>query len=103
MAQRARKTPSRRGLALARLPTPRSGRVFVLPPRAGLVGLRLGRAGEQERVVRRDERIGRGHRVGVVDASVLAREGDEAGGLAQAVLELRSDLPAPVLEPPGRV
>ena len=52
-------------------------------------------------MVRRDERIGRHHRIGVVNGSVLAREGDEARALAQAVLELGSDVAPPVLEPPG--
>ena len=57
--------------------------------------------------LRRDEEYGAtngsgaDHRVGVVDASVLAGEGDEARALAQAVLELGSDLPPPVLEPSG--
>src|SRR3989440_10501830 len=84
-------------------PLPRSARILVLAPGAGLLGPRLRRSREQERIVRRNERIGRPHRVGVVHASVLAREGDEARALAQAVLELSSDLPPPVLEPLGWV
>src|SRR4051794_11956932 len=78
-------------------------RVLVLAPGARLLGLRLRRSLEQERVVRRDERIWCLHRVGVEPASVVARERDEARGLSQAVLELGSDLPPPVLEPLGRV
>src|ERR671921_216461 len=82
-------------------PPARSGRVLVLAPGARLVEPALRGAVEQERVVRRDERIGRRHGVRVVDRPVFAREGDEARVLAQAILELGSDLPAPVLEPPG--
>src|SRR2546428_193387 len=52
----------------------------------------LWRSVEQKAVVRRDERIGRRHRVRVVDSPILAREGDPAGVLAQAVLELGPDL-----------
>src|SRR5215213_3830174 len=89
--------------AAGRSALPRSVRVLVLAPGAGLLGLRLRRSLEQERVVRRNERIGCRHRVGVVDTPVFAREGDEARVLAQAVLELGSDLPPPVLEPRGRV
>src|SRR5207248_9070675 len=44
-----------------------------------------------------------GHGIGVVDGPVLAREGDEPRGLAKPVLELRTDLVRPVLEPGGRV
>src|SRR5438034_9958061 len=55
-----------------------SVRVLVLAPGAGLLGLGVRRSLEQERVVRRDERIRCHHRVRVGDASVLAREGDEA-------------------------
>jgi hypothetical protein len=44
-----------------------------------------------------NEWIGGCHRVGVVHAPVITSEGDEAWGLAQAGLELRSDLSAPVL------
>src|SRR5207237_303606 len=43
---------------------------------------------EQKAVVRRDEGVGRHHRVGVVDGPVLAREGDPPRALAQPVLEL---------------
>src|SRR5439155_4186306 len=69
-----------------------SVRVLVLPPSTGLGGLGLRRSLEQETVVRRDERVGRHHRVGVVDGPVLAREGDPARTLAQPVLELGPDL-----------
>ena len=54
-------------------------------------------------MVRRDERVRGHHGVGVVDGAVLAREGDEARALAQAVLELGPDLPPPVLEPLGGI
>src|SRR3954454_3187414 len=63
-------------------------RVLVLAPGAGLLRGRLGRSVEQEGVIRRHEGVGGRHRVGVVDRSVVAREGDEARVLAQAVLEL---------------
>ncbi len=43
-------------------------------------------------MVGRDEQVGRRDRVSVVHASILARERDEARGLAKAVLELGSDL-----------
>src|SRR5712691_726419 len=69
-----------------------SVRVLVLPPSAGLGGLGFGRSIEQEAEVRRDERVGRRHRVGVVDGAVIAREGDPARVLTQPVLELRPDL-----------
>src|SRR6266480_1974602 len=69
-----------------------SVRVLVLPPRAGLGGLGFRRSLEQEAEVRRDERVRRGDRVGVVDGPVLAREGDPARVLAQPVLELGPDL-----------
>src|SRR5438876_1448915 len=69
-----------------------SVRVLVLPPGARLGGLGFRRSLEQEAVVRRDERVGRHHRVGVVDGPVLAREGDPARALAQPVLELGPDL-----------
>src|SRR2546421_7885256 len=39
-------------------PLPRSARILVLAPGAGLLGPRLRRSREQERVVRRNERIG---------------------------------------------
>src|SRR6266700_3795759 len=67
-------------------------RVLVLPPAAGLAGLCLRRSLQQGAVVRGDERVGRRDGVGVVNGSVLAREGDPARGLAQPVLELGSDL-----------
>src|SRR5205823_12558809 len=66
--------------------------VLVLPPSTELGRWRFRRSLEQEAVVRRDERVGRHHRVGVVDGSVLAREGDPARALAQPVLELSPDL-----------
>src|SRR5215218_4784304 len=65
-----------------------SVRVLVLPPGARLGWLGLRRPLEQEAEVRRDERIGCRHRVGVVDGPVLAREGDPARSLAQPVLGL---------------
>ena len=52
---------------------PGSVRVLVFPPSAGLGGWGLRRSFEQEVVVRRDERVGRHHGVGVVDGAVLAR------------------------------
>src|SRR2546423_11513902 len=72
--------------------TSASVRVLVLPPSTELGRWGLGRSLEQGAVVRRDERVGRRHRVGVVDGPVLAREGDPARVLAQPVLELRPDL-----------
>src|SRR5438445_4901291 len=69
-----------------------SVRVLVLPPRAGLGGWGFRRSLEQEAVVGRDERVGRHHRVSVVDGPVLAREGDPARALAHPVLELGPDL-----------
>jgi hypothetical protein len=54
---------------------PSSVRVLVLPPRAGLGGSGFRRSLEREAEVGRDERVGRGHGVGVVDGSVLGREG----------------------------
>src|SRR6202165_6064494 len=80
-----------------------SVRVFVLPPRARLGGLRFRRSLEQEVVVGRDERVRCRHRVCVVDGAVLAREGDPAWVLAQTVLQLSPDLARPLLEPAGRV
>src|SRR5438105_11254173 len=97
------RTPKSETGLQARAPLPRSVRILVLPPGAGLLGSSLRRSREQERVVRRNERIGCSHRVGVVDPPVLTCEGDEARALAQAVLELGSDLPPPVLEPLGGV
>src|SRR5262249_47044574 len=78
---------------------PRSARVFVFAPGARLLGLRLRGPLQQEGVVGRNERIGRGHRVRVVHAAVIAREGDETRVLAQAGLELGPYLPPPLLEP----
>src|SRR5207247_7807560 len=69
-----------------------SVRVLVLPPSAGLGWLGLRRSLQQEAVVRRDERVGRHHRVRVVDGPVLARERDPTRALAQPVLELGPDL-----------
>ena len=69
-----------------------SVRILVLPPTAGLGGLTLRRSLEQEAVVRRDERVGRRHGVGVVDGPVLAREDDPVPVLAQAVVEFGPDL-----------
>src|SRR5712691_11981575 len=69
-----------------------SARVLVLAPGAGVGGLGFWRSLEQEAEVGRDERVGRRHRVGVVDAAVLACEGDPARALPQSVLELRPDL-----------
>src|SRR6185437_15182646 len=79
---------------------PRSGRVLVLAPRSrlGVVGT-LRRPLLQERVVGSNERIGRRHRVGVIDRSVLASERYPARILAKAVLELRAHLFPPVLQP----
>src|SRR5256714_223376 len=76
------------------LPTTRSEsvRVFVLPQGAGVGGLGFRCPLEQEAEVRRDERVRRGHRVGVVNGPVPAREGDPARVLAQPVLQLGPDL-----------
>src|SRR5437762_3996669 len=68
-------------------------------PGAGLVGLGLRRAVQQQRVVRGHERVGRHHGVGVKDAAVLARERNEPRALAQAVLrseEHTSELQSPM-------
>src|SRR5205807_4927792 len=81
----------------------RSVRIFVLAQVPRLRGLVLRGSLQQERVVGSHERVGRRDRVGVVHGSVLAREGDEARCLPEAVLELGADLPPPVLEPPWRV
>src|SRR5215207_7566173 len=67
--------------------------VLVLAPGPRFLWRRLGRAVQQEVVVRGDERVGCRHRVRVVHGPVLAGEGDEARVLAQAVLEVRADLP----------
>src|SRR5205085_12219174 len=75
-----------------RTPDKKSVRLLVLPASAGLGWLELRRSLEQEAVERRYERVGRHHRVGVVDGAVLARECDPARALAQPVLELRPDL-----------
>src|SRR3954470_11026198 len=74
-----------------------SVRVLVLAPGAEVVHGSLRRPLQQERVVWRDERIGGRHRVRVVDGPVVPRERDPARCLAQPVLELRANLPAPVL------
>ena len=91
---RARDSAARRDELIAAPPVfRRSVRVLVLPPSSGLgVVTPLRRPLEQERVVRGDKRVGRHHRIGVVDGSVFAREGDPARALAQAVLELGADL-----------
>ena len=47
--------------------------------------------------------IGRHARVGVVDDAVLEREGDPARTFGQSLLEVRTDLLRPVLEPVGRL
>src|SRR5437764_7660461 len=62
--------------------------ILVLPPRAGLGRWGLWRSLEQEAEIRRDERVGRRHGVGVVDGPVLARKGAPARVLAQPVVEL---------------
>src|SRR6266511_4082403 len=81
---------------LSREPTrSASVRVLVLPPSAGLGGLGFRRSLEQEAVVRRDERVGLHHRVGVVDGPILARERNPARALTQPVLELGPDLARP--------
>ena len=69
----------------------------------GSSGPRLRRPLEQEAEVGGDERVGRRHRVGVVNGPVLAREGDPARGLAEAVLQLGPDLPRPLHKPVRRV
>src|SRR5205814_1572583 len=56
---------------------------------------------EQEAEVGSDERVGCGDRVGVVHGSVLPRERDVAGILAQAVLELGADLAGQNRSQPG--
>src|SRR5438128_1646612 len=73
-------------------PSAASVRVLVLAPGAGLGGLGFWGSLEQEVVVGRDERVGRHHRVGVVDGPVLAREGDPARAFPQPVLQLGADL-----------
>src|SRR5258707_7801470 len=69
-----------------------SVRVLVLPPDGGVGGLGFWRSLEKEAEVGRDERVGRRHRVGVVDGRVLSRESDPARVLAQTVLQLTPDL-----------
>src|SRR5580765_2134080 len=69
-----------------------SVRVLVLSPRAGLGGLGFRRSLEQEVVIGRDERVGRHHRVRVVDGPVLPRERYPGWALAQPVFELGSYL-----------
>src|SRR6266545_2171850 len=80
-----------------------SVRVLVLAVVERFVGLRLRRPIEQEAEVGSDERVWCRDRVGVVHGSVLPRERDVAGILAQAVLELGADLAGPELEPARRV
>src|SRR5207245_4241001 len=80
-----------------------SVRVLVLAVVERLAGLRLRRPVEQEAEVGSDERVWCRDRVGVVDGSVLPRERDVAGILAQAVLELGADLSGPKLAPARRV
>src|SRR2546426_2591956 len=94
-----------RSTVAGRPPTTRSSsvRVFVLPPGARFGGLGVRRSLEQEVVVRRDERVGRRHGVGVVDGPILASEGDPAPVLAQTVLQLSPGLARPLLEPVRRV
>src|SRR5436190_9076661 len=77
--------------------------VFVLAPGPDLLRGLLGGPLHEERVVRRDERVGRHHRVGVVDGPVLASEGVPARPLAQTVLELGAGLLRPLDHPLGRV
>src|SRR5258708_954131 len=79
-----------------------SVRVLVLAVVERLVGLRLRRPVEQEAEVGSDEGVWCRDRVGVVNGSVLPREGDVAGILAQAVRELGADLASPELEPARR-
>src|SRR5258708_1620534 len=94
--RRASVSTARRSLAPSTSTTPRnciparsaSVRVLVLPPRTGLGGLGFRRSVEQEVVIGRDERVGRHHRVGVVDGPVLARERYPARTLAQPVFQL---------------
>src|SRR5437762_3518774 len=80
-----------------------SVRVLVLAVVERLAGLRLRRPVEQEAEVGSDERVWCRDRVGVVHGSVLPRERDVAGILAQAVRELGADLAGPELEPARRV
>src|SRR6266705_2135419 len=79
-----------------------SVRVLVLAVVERLAGLRLRRPVKQEAEVGSDERVWCRDRVGVVHGSVLPRERDVAGILAQAVLELGADLAGPELEPARR-
>src|SRR5207249_11687983 len=69
-------------------PTTRSEsvRVFVLPQGVGVVGLGFRCSLEQEADVRRDERVRRRDRVGVIYGAVLAREGDPARVLTQTIV-----------------
>src|SRR5215471_14122882 len=90
-------------LAPAVMPAAASVWVLVLAVVQRLGGLRLRRPVEQEAEVGSDERVWRRDRVGVVHGSVLPRERDVAGILAQAVLELGADLAGPELEPARRV
>src|ERR671935_243577 len=92
------------GLAAGLLNTGQQiGGALVLPPGARLVGRPFRGSLEQEAVIGRDERVGRRHRVRVVDGAVLAREGDPARSLSQPVLERGPDLARPLLQPVGRV
>src|SRR5438552_14702519 len=74
-------------------PTTRSEsvRVFVLPQGVGVVGLGFRCSLEQEAEVRRDERVRRRDRVGVIYGAVLAREGDPARVLTQTISYLSPD------------
>src|SRR4051812_42548011 len=78
-------------------------RVLVLAPGPGLLRLAPRRALAQQRVVRGDEAIRCRHGVRVVHGAVLARERDEGGVLAQAVLQLRAGLLRPLLQLHRRV
>src|SRR2546423_12144744 len=80
----------------------RSERILVLAPAAWLRGLRLRRPLEQHGEEGRDKRIGRHHRVGVVNSPVLARKRDVARALAEAVLERGANLLRPFLQPARR-
>src|SRR6266480_2784000 len=88
------------GRAREELERSRSERILVLSPAARLIRLRLRRSLEQHIEERGDERVGRHHRVGVVDGPVLARERNVARVLTDAVLELRANLLRPFLKPP---
>src|SRR5215469_1509781 len=70
--------------------------VFVLAPEASLAGALFRRPLEHERVIGRHEGVWCHHRIGVVDGAVLPRKGDPPRALAQAVLQLGSDLLGPL-------